>query len=66
MVIAIHRLSTLQTPLPVIAFTTEEITGFTITSAKGAVKAPRNLPFYFFILCFTVLLTTLEPSSDFK
>ena len=41
-------------PLPVIPFTTEEITGCTNEAAKGANKSPRNPPSCFFISCFTV------------
>ena len=44
-------------PLPLIYFTTDEITGCTIEAAKGANKAPRNPPPWFFIACFTVLVT---------
>ena len=36
-------------PLPVIHFTTEEITGCTNEAFKGANKAPRNQPYCFFI-----------------
>ena len=39
--------------LPLIPFTTEEMTGFTNEAAKGANKAGRNLPFCFL---FHVLL----------
>ena len=41
-------------PLPVIPFTTEEITGCTKEAAKGTNTAPRNLPFclfYFMLYC---------------
>ena len=50
----IYRLPALLTPLPLIPFTTEEITGCTIEAPKGANKAPRNPPSCFFISCFTV------------
>ena len=58
------------TPLPLIPFTTEEITVCFIEATKGAKEAPRNLPSCFFISCFTVLVTlsinkTLESSYDF-
>ena len=47
----------------------EEITVCTNEAAKGANKAPRNLPFSFFISCFTVSVTpsnnTPESSNDF-
>ena len=33
-----------MTPLPVIPFTTEEITGCTNEASKGANKAGRNVP----------------------
>ena len=50
-------------------FTTKEITCCTNETAKGANKAPRNLPYCFFILCFTVSITssinTPESSNDF-
>ena len=41
---SIYPLSALLTPLPPMPFTTEEITGCTNEAAKGANKAPRNLP----------------------
>ena len=50
-------------------FTTEEITGRTNETAKGPNKAPRNPPFVFFTLSFTVLvapsINTPESSNDF-
>ena len=56
-------------PLSLIPFTTEEITGSTIEAGKGANKAPRNSPSCFFISCFTVLvppsINTPEFSYDF-
>ena len=39
----IYALPAFLTPLPLITFTTEEITGCTNEVAKGANKAPRNL-----------------------
>ena len=47
-----YPLPALLTPLPLIPFTTEEITGRTIKVAKGANKAPRNLPSCFFVSYF--------------
>ena len=47
----------LLTPLPVIPFTIEEITGYTKEAAKDANKAPRNPPSCFFISSFTVSVT---------
>ena len=44
-------------PLPLIPFTTEQITGCTNETAKGANKAPRNPTSCFFISCFTVFKT---------
>ena len=38
--LSIHPLPALLTPLPLIPFTTEEITGCTNEVAKGANKAP--------------------------
>ena len=59
----------LLTPLPLIPFTTDEITGCTNEAAKSANKAPRNLPSCFFTSCFTVSVTssinTPESSNDF-
>ena len=50
-------------------FTTEEIIGYTFETAKGDNKALRNLPSCFFILCFTVSVTssvnTSKSSNDF-
>ena len=40
----IYPYPALLAPLPLIAFTTEEIAGCTNEEAKGAVKAPRKLP----------------------
>ena len=47
--------------LPLIPFTTEEITGCANEAAKGANKAPRNLPLFFLISCFTV---SVNPSVN--
>ena len=47
----------LLTPLSLIPFTTEEITGCTNEAAKGANKVSRNPPSCFFISCFTVSVT---------
>ena len=59
----------LLTPLPLIPFTTEEITGCTNEAAKGAKEAGRNSPSYFFISCFTVSvipsINTFESSNGF-
>ena len=59
----------LLSPLPLISFTTEEITGCTTETAKGASKALRNTPSCFFISSFTVSVTpwinTLGSSNDF-
>ena len=50
----LYLLPALLTPLPIIPFTTEEITGCIIEAAKGANKAPRNPPscFFFHVLLF--------------
>ena len=65
----IYPFPVLLTPLPLIPFTTEEITGCTNQEAKDADKAPRNPPSCFFISCFTVSVTpsinTPESSNDF-
>ena len=68
--LTIYPLPALLTPLLLIPFTTEEITGCTNEAAKGANKAPRNpLSFFVFCSCFTVLATpsinTPESSNDF-
>ena len=59
----------LLTRLPLIPFITEEIFGYTNETTKGANKASRNPPPYFFTLGFTVSVTpsinTTESSSDF-
>ena len=66
---SIYPLPALLTPIPVIPFTTEKITGWTNEAAKGDNKTPRNSLFYFSILCFTVLVTppinATEYSNDF-
>ena len=65
----IYALPALLTPLPLILFTTNEITGCTIEAAKGANNSPKNPPSYFFISCFTVSVTpsinTHKSSNDF-
>ena len=59
----------LLTPLPLIPFTIDEISGCTNEAAKSATKAPRNPPSCFFISSFTVSVTpsinTPESSNDF-
>ena len=45
------------TPLTLITYTTEEITGCTDEAVKVANKAPRNLASCFFISCFTASVT---------
>ena len=42
--LSIYPFPALLTPLPLIPFTIEEITGCTNEAAKGANKAPRNSP----------------------
>ena len=64
-----YPLSALLTLLPLIRFTTEEISGCTNEATKGTNKAPRNLSFCSFISCFTVSvnpsINTPESSNDF-
>ena len=64
-----YPLPALLTSLPLILFTTEEISGGTNEAAKDPKKAPRNLPSCFFISCFTDSVTLSinahECSSDF-
>ena len=43
-----YLLPALLAPLPLIPFTTEEITGCTNEAAKGDNKAPRNLLVFLF------------------
>ena len=63
-----YPLFALLTPLPRIPFTTEDISGCTNEAAKGANKAPRNPPAWFFVSFFTVSVTpsinTTESSYD--
>ena len=58
-----------MTPLPVIPFTTEEITDSTTEPAKGANVTTRNLPSCSFISCSTLSVTpsinASESSNDF-
>ena len=56
----ICSLAALLTPLPVIPFTTEEITGCSNEAAKGANKSGRNFISRCFILCFTVSIIHLN------
>ena len=54
--LSIYPLPALLTPLPLITFTTEEVTGCTNEAAEGVNKAPRNSPscfFYFMFYCFS-------------
>ena len=64
-----YPLPALLTPLPLVPFTTQEITGCTNEAAKGANKAERNPPSCFFISCFTVSvipsMNTFESSNEF-
>ena len=66
--LSIYPVSAILTPLPLIPFTTEEITGCTIEVTKGANNARRNQHHWFFISCFTVWaippINTLESSND--
>ena len=50
----IHSLPALLTPLPLIPFTTEEITGCINEATKGANKALRNpsLCFFFYVIFY--------------
>ena len=52
--LSIYPLSALLIPLPLIPFTTKEITGCTNEAAKGTNKAGKNLPscFSFHVLLF--------------
>ena len=58
-----------EIPLPLIPFTTEEITGCTNEAAKGANKAPGNPPSCFYISSFTFSvapsINTPESSNGF-
>ena len=65
----IYLLPALLTPLPHIPFTIEEIPGCTNEAAKGAHKAGRNPPSWFFYFVFTISVTssinTFDYSNDF-
>ena len=66
----VYPLPALLTSLPVIPFTSKEITSCTIEAAKGANKCPRNLLYiFFYFIFFTVLVSpsinTPESSNDF-
>ena len=56
-ILIVYPLPALLTPLPLIPFSIEKITGCTNDVAKGANKAPRNPPSCLFISFFTVLVT---------
>ena len=64
---SIYPFPALLYPLPLMPFTTEEITGCANEAAKSANKAPRNPPFFIlsFTLSVTPLIKTLESSNDF-
>ena len=49
-----YPLLALVTPLPVMHFTTEEVTVFPNEAVKSATKAPRNPPSCFSLSLFTV------------
>ena len=55
----------IMTPLPVMPFTTEEITGCTTEGAKSAKKAARNPLSCFFIYCFTASVTQSINTSEY-
>ena len=58
-----YPLLALLTPLPLIPFTTEEITNCNNEVAKDANKVPRNPPSCFFISCFTVsVIPSIHPN----
>ena len=65
----IYPLPAFLTPLLLIPFTTEEITGCTNEASTGVDKIPKKLPSCCFISCFTVSVTPLinrtESSNDF-
>ena len=60
-ILSTYSLPALLTPLPVIPFTTEEITGCTNEVTKGVNKAGRNPPSCFLISYFTV---SVIPSTN--
>ena len=64
-----YPLPALLTPLPLIPFSTEEITGCINDAAKSANKPPRIPPSYLFISSFPVSvnpsINTPESSNDF-
>ena len=66
---SMYPLPALLTPLPLIPFTTEEITGCTNEATTGGNKAGRKLPPCCFIASFTVSamlsINTFESSKDF-
>ena len=55
----IHLFVTPMTPFPLIAFINEGATGYINEDGTGAIIAPRNPHFRFFILCFTVSVPPL-------
>ena len=55
----IYPLSAFLTPLPIIPFTIEEITGSTIEATEDDSKAPINLPSCVFLSRFTVSLNVM-------
>ena len=65
----INPLLAFLTPLLLIPFTTEEITGWTNEASTGVDKIPKKLPLCVFISCFTVSVTPLinrtESCNDF-
>ena len=67
--LSIFAFPVLLPPLPLIPFTTEEITVCTNEAANAANKATRNPPSCFFISCFNVSVTpsinTPESSNYF-
>ena len=65
--LSMYLLPALLIPLPIMLFTTQEITGGTTDAAKAANKGQRNPPSCFF-LCFAVSVTpsinTPKSSND--
>ena len=61
---SIYCITAFLTPLPLIHFTTEEITGYNNEAAKDADKAPRN-PSSYFTVSVIPSINILESSNDF-
>ena len=61
---SLHPLPILLTAIPLIPFTTEEVTGCTTKTAKGVNKEPRNLLACFFFFSISAFTASVAQSIN--